>query len=565
MPQRFWVELKGGFVNMINQLFTQLRKFQYLYRFTRSKRRATRDAEEAFIDFIINTAANSHSGGDLRWQIENFMSKSRRQQIKLLPGFYLFVERYLFNSLETSKYTFREVLYQQFRVAIDQHGALKIIFLEPEKQRLAVCRRFLYSVSRKSQRYQRTSTLGLDLQHWLDGKNSFASFSKVTKKTGEELLIQISHDFFNALCVQSSERLALKIFNDAYTKQSLRYQNLECFHELLRLFPGQALDDTKYNLLSIQQMKSLLAEKVEKLERVSTELHEKNTLLANAYDEALAQSEQLHHQNSKLSEAQLLIQMMNDELASHSENLESKIQERTYEIAHKNELLVHYNNNLEQYTFAISHQLKAPIARILGLTNLLKMVPPHEQPVIANSVHKSAKELNDIFKDLVHSLNFKKESAELKSEPVEVKDLLETVWGELKKDIAQELHVEWRIENNTRVKTDRKHLADALSQVYNNALKFHKPGSTPHITTAVKQVDDRLEIEIQDQGMGFDADEVKPKLFTPFQRFNQTHTGRGMGLYFTKQHLALLGGDIKIASSVNNGTRVKIELPITPK
>jgi signal transduction histidine kinase len=555
-------EVKDTLLQKIKQHATSLRRFAHRHRFIKSRRKATRSVEAAFIDFIINTAANSNFGNELRWQIENFKSKNRRQQSKLFPGFYLYVERYIFNSLETSKYAFREVLYQQFQMAIDQNLALKIIFLEPEKQTLAIYRRFLYSVARKSQRYQKLSEVGHDLQLWLDGKNSFTSFSKFTRKEGAELLVHISHDFFAALCSQGSDRLALKVFNDAYEKQSLRYQNLESFHEVLKLFPGHALDETKYNLLSIQEMKILLAEKVEKLETLSAELHEKNNLLEQSYDEVLTQSEQLNLQNHQLEEAQQLIHMMNDELTSYSLNLEIKVQERTRELAHKNELLTHYNNNLEQYTFAISHQLKAPITRILGLTNLLKLVPAHEQAVIAGSVQKSAKELDGIFKDLVHSLNFKKEVAELKTERVGVSELLMDTWKKVAKNHEKELAIEWKIMDDASVETDPNHLSNALTHIFDNAVKFHKPGDAPRITAEVKMTEGQLEISIHDEGIGFDWHEMKSKLFTPFQRFNQTHTGRGMGLYFTKQHLSLLGGDIKIASEVNNGTKVKIELPV---
>jgi signal transduction histidine kinase len=560
LASRYWFEFRTKLVRANRSLAEQWKRLSYRYRFNRSRRKATRHAESAFIDFIISTAANSPSGNDLRWPLQNFANRSRAQQLKTLPGFYLFVERYLFNALETSKQLFREVLYQQFRAAIDQHSALKIIFMEPDQQKLAVYRRFLYSVAHKSLKSQRSSELGRDLQLWLDGKNSFISFSKVSGRANQAQLIQVAHDFFQTLSDLSGERTALKTFHVAYEKQALRYQNLECFHEILKLFPPAALDEEKYNLLSIQQMKSLLAEKVKKLEKVSTELHEKNTLLEKSYEELLTQSEQLNEQNLKLSEAQHLIQLMNDELSSHSVTLETKIQERTREIASQNELLMHYNSNLEQYTFAISHQLKAPIARILGLTNLLKVVPVPEQPVIANSVNKSARELNEIFKDLVHSLNFKKEVAELKTEAVGVKELLLSAWMEISQDRVPD--VQWSVSDRATVQTDVKHMVNALKQVYDNALKFHKPGLEPHITTHVRQRDNRLEIEIQDQGVGFNVEEVKPKLFTPFQRFNQTHAGRGMGLYFTKQHLAVLGGDVKIDSRINNGTRVKIELPL---
>jgi len=142
-----------------------------------------------------------------------------------------------------------------------------------------------------------------------------------------------------------------------------------------------------------------------------------------------------------------------------------------------------------------------------------------------------------------------------------VKDLLVASWNEALKNHGSLPTVEWNVSDHATVETDRKHLSNALACVFDNALKFHRPESKPHVMAQVNCLHDRIEIHIQDHGVGFDSDDVKAKLFTPFQRFNLTHTGRGLGLYLTKQHVAVLGGDVQINSEVNKGTQVKIDLP----
>jgi signal transduction histidine kinase len=541
---------KGG-----NYFFSRKRKS--------AKKKALRNAELAFIDFIIKAASNSTFREDLYWQIQNFKNKSENDKVKVFPGFYLFIERYIFNSVETSQQTFREAIYNQFALAIDQRPALKVIFLPGEKQVIAMYKRFLSSAVKASPSLVRSFTNATyELQQFLKGNSTILSFSDIRKLDQKEQLIRISHDLFHELCEHLSERMALKIFNEAYDHQALRYQNLSSFPEILKLFPPRALDEAKYNLLSIQQMKVLLTQKVNELETLSTELRDKNTQLENQFDELSAQSEQLNSQNQQLTDAQELIELMNGELYSYNKHLADKVNERTKELAHSNKLLINHNENLEQYTFTISHQLKAPIVRLIGLTNLLKLVPPAEAPVIAESVHNSAKELDGIFKDLVHSLNLKKDAAEIKKEKVKVEELIDEVWNQQKGKANFSLaKFTCTINDTPTLTTDRKHLSDALTYLLDNALKFSHADVPANIAVNVREENEKIEISVKDSGTGFNISEIESKLFKPFQRFNQTYTGRGMGLYLTKQHVSILGGDINIASVPNLGTEVRIQLP----
>jgi signal transduction histidine kinase len=547
--------------------FSVLEKWSnYIFnpRYKTTKRKALRNAELVFIEFIITAASNSNFRQDLYWQIQNFKNKSEKDKVKFFPGFYLFVERYIFNSVETSQQTFREAIYNQFALAIDQSPALKVIFLPGEKQVIAIYRRFLLSALKASPSLVRSFTnAAFELYQFLKGKSNMVTFSDLRKLDQKQQLIQLAHDFFNELCEHSSERIALKIFNEAYDRQALRYQNLNSFSEILKLFPPRALDEAKYNLLSYQQIKSLLTQKVNELEFLSEELQEKNKQLENQFDELSAQSEQLNLQNQQLSEAQELIEMMNGELQSYSKHLTEKVNERTRELAHSNKLLIHHNENLEQYTFTISHQLKAPIVRLIGLTNLLKLVPPAEAPVIAESVHKSAKELDGIFKDLVHSLNLKKDAGEAKKEKVKLQDLVNEVWtGQKGKPNFSSAIFTYNLNENETITTDPKHLIEAFTYLLDNALKFSQTDVATNVSIDIQQKNDKIEIAVKDSGIGFNVSEVESKLFTPFQRFNQTHNGRGMGLYLTKQHISILGGEINIHSSQGLGTEVRIQLPL---
>ncbi|HTH54731.1 MAG TPA: ATP-binding protein [Cyclobacteriaceae bacterium] len=306
---------------------------------------------------------------------------------------------------------------------------------------------------------------------------------------------------------------------------------------------------------SFHQLKNLLDDKVEKLEVLSAELRQKNVQLKKQYDELCAQSDRIDLQYQ-------LIELMNAELNSHSKKLEEKVNERTKELEHSNRLLKRYNENLEQYTFAISHQLKAPIARVLGLTQLMRIVPELERISINENLHSEAKELDGIFKQLVHALNLKHDSTAIKVENLNIESLLHETWEMLRRQSDAEARLECKVIGDASLDTDKNHLTEAVAHILANALKFHKPQCGARVKAEIVRGKEWMKIRIKDNGIGFDTEDVAEKLFTPFSKFNVTHSGRGMGLYLTKQHVSILGGDVWVASRLNKGTETIIELPL---
>lgn len=306
---------------------------------------------------------------------------------------------------------------------------------------------------------------------------------------------------------------------------------------------------------SFRQLKNLLDDKVKKLEMLSAELRQKNIQLKMQYDELCAQSDRIDLQNQ-------LIELMNAELNSHSKKLEEKVDERTKELAHSNKLLKHYNENLEQYTFAISHQLKAPIARLLGLTQLIPMVSESERISINENLHNEAKELNTIFKQLVQALNLKHDTSTIKVESTNIELLLQETWEKLSRQSDAAAMLECKVMGDALLDTDKTHLTEAVAHIFANALKFHKPHCSARVKAEIIRGKKWMKIRIKDNGIGFDTEDVSQKLFTPFSKFNVTHSGRGMGLYLMKQHVSILGGDVWVASRLNKGTETIIELPL---
>ena len=96
-----------------------------------------------------------------------------------------------------------------------------------------------------------------------------------------------------------------------------------------------------------------------------------------------------------------------------------------------------------------------------------------------------------------------------------------------------------------------------------NGIKYNSPCGQVNIHSI--QTKESIEIQIQDTGKGMREEEVN-HIFEPFYRidkFNQApNSGLGLGLALTQSTVAIHGGEIKVESKINEGTRFSIRLPI---
>lgn len=527
-------------------------KFFWRYDYAFRKRAVLRKAERLLINFILEAASNKSFSKHIHWQIHNFRKKGEQQQRDAFPAFYLFVEQFLFGS-QANQQDFREALLYKFRFVIERIPALHIIFLKTDEQTIALARLFLIRVLEETKVY-----FGKAKPSWL------AEWENILRLKEDNLsdLIRHSQGIYEDFANHRGERSAIRAFNVAFGKLQVCYQGLACFPELLKLFPERALDETKFNQLTREQIKERLLEKVTMLEALSLQLRQKGHQIESQNRLLTEQTGRLDEQNQQLAEARMLIEMMNEELNKYNRQMEQKVRERTLELERSNLLLQHSNQNLEQYTFAISHQLKAPVSRILGLANLAALVDEHERTLMLTSIKDCAGELNGVLKDLVISLNLKNDVANVVKQTISLGKTLQEIFT---KCCDSRIHpaVALAITGDAEIVTDLTHLTASVSLIFSNCLKFRKSLEPLKIVVSIETTFDHAVITISDNGVGFDADLVRHKLFMPFSRFNLEHEGRGMGLYLAMHHVQVIGGTISLESALQQGTTVRICLPTT--
>ena len=174
----------------------------------------------------------------------------------------------------------------------------------------------------------------------------------------------------------------------------------------------------------------IITEKAESLnEKVNLELHKKNGELQLAIseietqnEEMLAQAEELRANQEKIEQANTIIQNQSTKLSQHNEKLGMLVQEKSTELIKANEELVKHNGELRQFSYTVSHNLRAPVARLLGLTTLLegethKNLSEDTKKIIAH-IRDSSQEFDVIIRDLNKIIDIRNEIYRIKEKVI---------------------------------------------------------------------------------------------------------------------------------------------------
>jgi len=251
-------------------------------------------------------------------------------------------------------------------------------------------------------------------------------------------------------------------------------------------------------------------------------------------------------------------------LAEFNKNLQEQVEERTKELVKSNLELIRQNNQLQQYGYITAHNLRAPVARILGLTNILKsdQLNPNEDLLIIDKLRRTTLELDTIIHDMNAILDIKN-GVENSYEVVDFHERLDKIKKMLKESIT---NTQTSIQEDfTAAKSTFSIPAYIESILYNlvsNAIKYRSSKRTPEIIVKSSIKDGLLELTVSDNGMGIEPHLMKGKIFNLYQRFHDHVEGKGMGLFLVKTQVEALNGNISIDSTVNKGTTFHITIPL---
>ncbi len=226
--------------------------------------------------------------------------------------------------------------------------------------------------------------------------------------------------------------------------------------------------------------------------------------------------------------------------------------------------LLQRNKDLQQFNYIVSHNLRAPVTNLIGLTGIYDKTLKHtarNEEVIQN-IRESAENLEEVLRDLSHILHIGSNVSNIK-EDVDLDVAIRQVLKTLEMQIA---------ESGATIKTDygkapklytvKSYITSILYNLISNAIKYRHCTRPLEIAINVEVGEKKLKIFFVDSGLGIDIAKNNSKLFGLYKRFH-THTdGKGIGLYLVKVQTEALGGSILVESEIDKGTTFILSLPI---
>jgi signal transduction histidine kinase len=265
-------------------------------------------------------------------------------------------------------------------------------------------------------------------------------------------------------------------------------------------------------------------------------------------------------------EAQLTIQKFN-------ETLETKIDERTKALNDEiifrkkaedklkvtNRQLRKANVELDNFVYKVSHDLRAPIASVLGLVNLAKKENKFDTlKQYFDMVGRSAVQQDSFIKDILDLSRNSRLLVDRKK--INWQELINDTFEHLKfsvKDKAIDRKV--NIIGRGSFYSDHRRIKVIFNNLISNAIRYSN-GKDPVVEIDVKINKTNANITISDNGVGIEKKHQK-KVFEMFYRATDANAGSGLGLYIVKESIDKLNGNIDMMSDPGIGTKFLISLP----
>lgn len=220
----------------------------------------------------------------------------------------------------------------------------------------------------------------------------------------------------------------------------------------------------------------------------------------------------------------------------------------------------------------MTHELRTPLSNIIGYVNLLitggGLTKSQEESL--RNIKNLAESLMSILTDILELSKLENYTLKLNLDEVNLPELIFDVVDNLKfecylKGLEFYLHISPILPE--KVRADRLRLKQVLINLISNAIKYTEKGfvelSIICDKTNMPPNTTKVSFRVSDSGIGISEDEIE-RIFEPFYRVEESTSrlkfGAGLGLYFTKKLVELMGSEIRVISRPGRGSTFSFEL-----
>lgn len=242
--------------------------------------------------------------------------------------------------------------------------------------------------------------------------------------------------------------------------------------------------------------------------------------------------------------------------------LQDVTERKTAEIERENLIqeLLQRNRALEQFTFIISHNLRAPTANLIGFTECLQDVniSTEERKLLLSGLASSAADLDTIIKDINAILQVKLDANENKEIISFTRIVNEIMDSNIKSLDKHGVSLNTDFSEVDELYSIKIFLQSIFYNLISNSIKYRQPNVNPVIKISSKKDKNKIFLKFSDNGLGIDLKTKGDKVFGLYNRFHTHVEGKGMGLYIVKTQVEAIGGKINVSSFPNKGTEFNI-------
>ncbi len=245
------------------------------------------------------------------------------------------------------------------------------------------------------------------------------------------------------------------------------------------------------------------------------------------------------------------------ELKKHEVELKRVVEERTKE-------LVKINEELEAFSYTISHDLKSPLRAIDGFSKILQEdyrgKLDKEADRLLNIIRDNSQKMIKLINDL---MNFSKiTKVPLNRQKINLTAIAKSIYNELIPEKDKD-RVKFYIDNLPEAYADPNLIKQVFYNLISNAIKFSLKKDEPVIKIGFIQKDNEIIYFVKDNGIGFNM-QYSNKLFKIFQRLHseKEYSGTGVGLSIVERIISRHGGKIWAKSTLNQETIFYFTIPL---
>jgi signal transduction histidine kinase len=247
---------------------------------------------------------------------------------------------------------------------------------------------------------------------------------------------------------------------------------------------------------------------------------------------------------------------LSERVKRQATELERRVHERTRELEAANQ-------ELDAFSYSISHDLRAPLRAMQGFTEaLLEDYGEHLDSTgqdYAQRIVAASHRMDALIQDLLAYSRLSR--TEVRLDPVNVETVVDEVCGQLATDLEDRGATITVDRPLARVMAHRTVFGQVLGNLLTNAVKFVAPDTPPRVRIWTEPRGEWVRLSVEDNGIGIVA-EHRDRIFRAFERLHgaERYPGTGIGLAIVQRGMARLGGQVGVESTVGQGSVFWVEL-----